>query len=591
MPKKSGLPPQRTKRDLERIRILEPVRESPSRRLKIIAQDPSILVRDSKGKPCILTASVDVPVENLAPGPRGYRVHVIDYDASSKTLYEPKEYPDAKTDPYEKAPNRALLNDPGFHAQNVYAIVMRTLAAFEFALGRRIGWAFQSHQLQVSPHAFSIANAFYSRRDQALMFGYFTSDGTRVFTSLSHDIIAHETTHALLDGLRERYTDPSSIDQVGFHEGFADVVAMLSVFSLPEVVSALLSSDSKLAKKKLIAKDQTTEAVLIKSALLGLGEQMGRAMPMSRGDALRRSVELEADPTLLDQEEFIEPHRRGEVFVACMMRAFVKVWRNRLETLGEVQPGLLHLDRVIEDGARAAKHLMTMAIRALDYCPPTALRFNQFLTALLIADEEIQPDDSQHHYRDGLKESFGAFGIERLRNQWLLPEAEQNAINYRRSRFESLCRDEDEVFRFIWENRRLLKIHEQAFTKVISVRPCMRLSPEGFYLRETVAEYIQIAYIPIGELALKLKRDLPANSDEDATVKLYGGGALIFDEYGRLKYHAHNPVIEPDSDTKRLAELWDLGYFVASNETRFSRMHLARATSLPYLASRKEISW
>ena len=79
------------------------------------------------------------------------------------------------------------------------------------------------------------------------MFGYFagTNDET-ICSCLSHDVVAHETTHALVDGLRERYTDPSSPDQAAFHEGFADIVAILSIFSLPEVVAAGLGFNGRL---------------------------------------------------------------------------------------------------------------------------------------------------------------------------------------------------------------------------------------------------------------------------------------------------------------------------------------------------------
>jgi hypothetical protein len=207
------------------------------RRLKIIAQDPSIT--DENGK--ILTTDVDIPAEDFAPGPSGYRVQVIDYDSSTGTHYMPLAYPPLKNgayrDPFDEKKirnNDDILEDPNFHAQNVYAIIMRTLARFEFALGRRIGWGFDGHQINVAPHAFADANAFYSDRDRALMFGYFRSPltGKEIFSCLSHDVVAHETTHAILDGLRKRYTAPSSPEQAGFHEGFADIVALLSVFSL-----------------------------------------------------------------------------------------------------------------------------------------------------------------------------------------------------------------------------------------------------------------------------------------------------------------------------------------------------------------------
>src|SRR5580704_5021474 len=97
------------------------------RRLTIIAQDPS--VRSKRG---ILRARVEIPEEPLAPGPLGYRAHVVDYDASTSTLYRSLRL--GHTDPFATASDRKLLSDPQFHQQNVYAIVMRTLARFEFAL-------------------------------------------------------------------------------------------------------------------------------------------------------------------------------------------------------------------------------------------------------------------------------------------------------------------------------------------------------------------------------------------------------------------------------------------------------------------------
>ena len=54
------------------------------RRLTIIAQDPSVRFRTG-----ILRARVEIPDEPLGPGPLGYRAQVVDYDASTNTLYQP----------------------------------------------------------------------------------------------------------------------------------------------------------------------------------------------------------------------------------------------------------------------------------------------------------------------------------------------------------------------------------------------------------------------------------------------------------------------------------------------------------------------
>ena len=43
----------------------------------------------------------------------------------------------------------------------------------------------------------------------------------------------------------------------------------------------------------------------------------------------------------------------------------------------------------------------------------------------------------------------------------------------------------------------------------------------------------------------------------DREVTLFGGGALIFDEYGRLKFHVRNKILNSSRQTSRLRHLWE----------------------------------
>jgi hypothetical protein len=63
---------------------------------------------------------------------------------------------------------------------------------------------------------------------------------------------------------------------------------------------------------------------------------------------------------------------------------------------------------------------------------------------------------------------------------------------------------------------------------------------------------------------------------DDLEFYIYGGGALIFDEYGRLKYHIFNPI-RGSQQTKRLDYLWRNGQFSGKSlQLRFSSLHRAR---------------
>jgi hypothetical protein len=121
--------------------------------------------------------------------------------------------------------------------------------------------------------------------------------------------------------------------------------------------------------------------------------------------------------------------------------------------------------------------------------------------------------------------------------------------------FEAMRHDPDEVFRFLWQNRRTLGLCSDAYTRVQSVRPCRRVSEDGFALRETVAEYIQRIDLRAAELR-SLGITKPRGMPPLHSVTLYGGGALIFDEYGQLKFHVRNKILNAERQTRRLRYLW-----------------------------------
>ncbi|WP_266006910.1 hypothetical protein [Paucibacter sp. PLA-PC-4] len=585
----------------------------------VLAQDPG--VRGDHGERVF--DSVEVPAERLSLGPTGYRVKVVDYDGEAGVLYKAHSYSEDAAghlvDPFQaslpppESPQRAeveeaLLANPAFHSQNVYALVMRTLARFEHALGRRVRWGFEGHQLHIAPHAFIDANAFYSRDDRGLMFGYFKSEsktakaakvGSRaaktekqpgyVFTCLSHDIVVHETTHAVLDGLREGFMSLSGPDQAAFHEGFSDVVALLSVFSLRKVVELALTK-SKGARavvtrgqRKLIHRKALTATELSRSALLGLAEEFGQAIGGMRANALRRSVEIEPSRELLKHEYYQQAHTRGEILVAAVMRTLVAIWVGRIKELGTFGDDYYNLNEVAAEGAKVADHLLTMVIRALDYCPPLDLEFSDFLAALLTIDAEIAPDDKRYRYRETVLEVFRSYGIDPPAQKtdaqgcWL-PFSPEAPIQYRRTNFESMLRDPEEVFRFVWENRKALKVSDRAYTRVTSVRPSIRIGPEGFLLRETICEYVSRANIYGAELQTVCGvKERPQGIDSNTSLTVYGAATLVFDQYGQLKFHIARPLDDGAWQHRRLSQLYGSPLDEPESGNAFAHLHRLRA--------------
>jgi hypothetical protein len=190
------------------------------------------------------------------------------------------------------------------------------------------------------------------------------------------------------------------------------------------------------------------------------------------------------------------------LFVAAVLQGFVQAWSRRIKECGLEGQRRFPVRRVAEEGADIANALATMWIRAIDYMPPVHLEFGDALSAALTADLEVRPDDSRYSLRTCMLSSFDACGFapasprKEPRGIWLPPPG----LRYDRVRFESMRSDKDEVFRFIWENRDLLELKDGAYTEVLSVRPSVRTGIDGFVVRETVAEYYQVARLTSEQL-------------------------------------------------------------------------------------------
>jgi hypothetical protein len=531
--------------------------------LSVVALDPTF--RDSAGK--VVLAKATIPATRLAPGPWGPRFHVVDFDATTQRFIPGVDLAPGPSHAGWLAHDLIVgadddaLGSPPCRAQNVYAIAARTLASFEFALGRPIPWAFGAHQLNLVPAAFAEANAYYADDDQALYFGYFQSDdGRQILSSLSYDIVAHETTHAILDGLRRRFDDPGLPDQFGFHEGFADVVALLSVFSLPEVVAHSFGGKGD----EIIRKAVSHEA-LASSTLLQLAKQFGDELHANRGHGLRDSVNLHPTKAWrnLRNRAWLEPHRRGEVLVAAVTQTLVLVWHARLQDL--LRHKTLSRARAAEEGARAARHLLEMLIRAIDYCPPVEFAYDDFLVAVLVADSEVAPTD-ELDYRGKLTLAFSRFGIEPTG----LEEGrftDATKLTYRNFHYQTLRSDQDEVARFLWDNTKVLKIDPQYYLHVEDVRPAVRVGPDGFIVSETVVDYVQELIGTASDFRKLAGARFAKGAPDDVPMKIFGGGTVIFDQFGVVKYHYHKPIDDWDRQRDRMDSLLRRG--ISDTKGRF----------------------
>ena len=406
---------------------------SRSRQLRIYTLDPSVSTLLGG------ETTVAVPYETLAPGPVG-AVFEMDGSGAPAALRQGTKGPlTLDLNEQQLLLSNGLRPTPAdgrFHLQMTYAVCSLTYSAFQRALGREIMWASgyratddEPFRLRISPFALrDQKNAAFDQELGSISFGYFhaglkpgghTVPKGLISTALSHDVVAHETTHALLHALRAQFANPTNPDVLGFHEGFADIVALLMHFSYPDVVlEAMRASKGSIANATLLtdlarqfgqATSKPAKASALRTALDVKNLQAFDSDAFASGTQEGVDAPLQYQPTL-------EAHAMGSVLVSAVFEAFTTALRRRSARyfrIARLSPDDVHESELTDDLVRAlaseasetARQFLNICIRAIDYCPPVDIRLGEYLRALITADADVVSDD-KYCYREALMRSF-----------------------------------------------------------------------------------------------------------------------------------------------------------------------------------------
>ena len=535
------------------------------RPLKAYAFDPS------QGHNLGNEMTLNVKYEKLVAGPIGRRIAVIDYDGANQVFYKPVDLDDPALlirgglDPSE--------SDPRFHQQMVYAVVSDTLQHFEAALGRRVGWRLDERQpdargnipkgsmpgdiyrLNLYPHAMIAANAAYTPSAKGILFGYFRASetdpgrnlpGQTIFTCLSHDIIVHETTHAVLDGIRTYFTERTNREVPAFHEAFADLAALFRHFSHKEaLLDTIQKTGGKLYQYHLQpdapvaqGEEQTNQAQSAgDNPLIGLAQQFGEAR--GTGKALRSALG-KIDPDWIKDPD-LEPHERGAILVSAVFDAYFTIYVRRTTDLfriyraggGSANPVELPAplaNMLAEAASETADQFFQICVRAIDYCPPVDITFGDYLRAIITADRDLHPVD-ESGVRDAFMQAFRLRGILPEGASYFSEEAlcwqpvspgflppvdglifgDPNGLTG-----EEKDRNGEVLRAYAKKHAKKLGFRSDLFISVPSFHPTFRIGPDG-----------RLGIDMVVEMSQKYEAPLDPNKPELGTFPMRGGATLL----------------------------------------------------------------
>jgi hypothetical protein len=278
-----------------------------------------------------------------------------------------------------KVPVSRLVDNPQLRQVNTFAVAMHTLQLVEEELGHKVSW---NGPLVIRPHALEGDEAYYDPSDYSINLGSTRGEFPHrmIWSCLSHDTIAHELGHAILDGLRPRFGTGTRLDSDALHESFADLIAIFSALEHEKVVKQM--------------KVETKEDLEEPSLVTRLFERYGLREPYIRS-ALTNRQYWPDDPQ--------EPHDRGEIWTGALYEILVLL----TDEVKKHYPKSSFPFCV----AKAVKWLRGILLRTVSNLPPTGMTMPAWAHLLYLADEEVYPDQADAGPREIAKKVFLERGL------------------------------------------------------------------------------------------------------------------------------------------------------------------------------------
>ena len=363
-------------------------------RLARIVQDPLIGEQQNLS---IERFEVTDDEEVLLDGPVCERLAVIDFDTQRGELTEGARL---KLPPPGRVRGRYEVDEDDpfsrhFNQVSVFATVLRTMRLYEErdALGRALTWAFGAPQLLVLPRAGERTSAFYQRETHSLQFFHFPSQrpeqrGRTVYSSLSQDIVAHETGHAILDGIAPDLYHAITPQSLGLHEAIGDLTALLMAF------------DSRVLRKAVL--EETGGSIRRSDLFSSLAEEYAQGKDRLGRVGFLRSLDnqktLDPDAEPENRVSRSSPHELSQVLTGALYPLMLELYEER-QRLEVEKTGR---DPLVVSGKSlwvAAQRFKRMLLRALDYLPPGEVSFADYGRAILASDQASHPDDDTSRSR------------------------------------------------------------------------------------------------------------------------------------------------------------------------------------------------